>query len=475
MSSSKEYNDLLKFLYFEGYTDSYAEAEELLESMSDEEFEGIVEATAMAKRGLDEPAIRQQIAKNTGGGQAADRATALADKQVFKGSGSARDNLARKQRGDFRNTTSSNPGLHGYAHKATTPAEKAKQAARGAQRSALTPAEKQKLNMSYEIEGEMTEATYRTTVSGRKVRWDEDEAIDNAVSDRLQRQREAAAKKTSQERMKAKGTVPTKNGKPVFEEVAEYLFVEGFADTIESAEIMAENISEDWVDEILDEKYVRAMDSTGKGADRRAHTTDPTVRPMRRKPTPEKYKHSEADFDSTLRSPGARKRKEERRQGVGGFREEYEEIDEMRRKAHSFPLKPSERRSVENIRRNLDAEAPSETSSKSAKMASPQEQPKRKRTTDMSKVIVAQYLYSEGYANTIQFAEVMAENISEDWVNEILEAYVELSAKKKDAMTNRANKLLNKDDWNNANKIEKARTHDPEASKAKERANRERR
>ena len=42
--SSYEYHQLLKFLYFEGYADSYADAEELLESMSDEEFDEIIEA-----------------------------------------------------------------------------------------------------------------------------------------------------------------------------------------------------------------------------------------------------------------------------------------------------------------------------------------------------------------------------------------------------------------------------------------------
>jgi hypothetical protein len=111
-----------------------------------EEVEEVDEATAMAKRGLDEPAIRTKIAKSTGGGEAADRATALADKQVFRGDGSARDTLARKQRGDFRKTTSSNPGLHGMQHKATTPEDKAKQSARGAQRGVLTPNEKKRLN-----------------------------------------------------------------------------------------------------------------------------------------------------------------------------------------------------------------------------------------------------------------------------------------------------------------------------------------
>ncbi|NDB83551.1 MAG: hypothetical protein EB127_12630 [Alphaproteobacteria bacterium] len=107
------------------------------------------EATAMAKRGLDEPAIRQQIAKNTGGGAAADRATALAGQQTFGQRGvnpQARQKLARAQRGDFRSTTSSSPGLRVGQYKSDDPNVQAKQAARGAQRGALTPAEKQKLN-----------------------------------------------------------------------------------------------------------------------------------------------------------------------------------------------------------------------------------------------------------------------------------------------------------------------------------------
>ena len=108
----------------------------------------IDEATAMAKRGHDETAIRNKIAKSTGGGQSADRATKLADKPTYGQSGvdsKARQTLARKQRGDFRNTTSSSPGLHGYGHKSNDPAVKAKQAARGAQRGALTPNEKKQL------------------------------------------------------------------------------------------------------------------------------------------------------------------------------------------------------------------------------------------------------------------------------------------------------------------------------------------
>jgi hypothetical protein len=118
-------------------------------SYNKEEFEQIDEATAMAKRGYDETSIRKKISKNTGGGEAADRATALADKPTYGDdvTKKARENLARKQRGDFRKTTSSNPGLHGYAHKSDDPAVKAKQAARGAQRGVLTPREKNQLNL----------------------------------------------------------------------------------------------------------------------------------------------------------------------------------------------------------------------------------------------------------------------------------------------------------------------------------------
>ena len=116
------------------------------------------EATAMAKRGYDEAPIRQKIAKSTGGGEAADRASNLEKKSTFGDDKKAkqRQDLARKQRGDFRKTTSSSPGLHGYGHKSDDPAVKAKQAARGAQRGALTPNEKKELNRE---EFERLEAT----------------------------------------------------------------------------------------------------------------------------------------------------------------------------------------------------------------------------------------------------------------------------------------------------------------------------
>ena len=115
----------------------------------------IGEATAMSKRGLDEPAIRNQIASQTRGGEFADKATALADRNTYgdKKKKAGREELARKQRGDFRDTTSSSPGLRGYGHQSSDPAVKAKQDARGNQRAraALTPNERKQLNMEYDL------------------------------------------------------------------------------------------------------------------------------------------------------------------------------------------------------------------------------------------------------------------------------------------------------------------------------------
>ena len=129
------------------------------------------EATAMAKRGYDETEIRNRIAKSTGGGKFADKATELENRPTFgnKSKQASREKLARTQRGDFRRTTSSDYGLRLGAHKSADPAVKAKQAARGAQRSALTPKEKKMLNReayaTYEfVASYLLENNFATTV-----------------------------------------------------------------------------------------------------------------------------------------------------------------------------------------------------------------------------------------------------------------------------------------------------------------------
>ena len=154
------------------------------------------EATAMSKRGYNEVEIRNKIAAKTsasGAGAFADKATALADRQTYgdKKKKAGREELARKQRGDFRNTTSSSPGLRGYGHQSSDPAVKAKQDARGAQRgrAALTPNERKQLNMEFDF----------------------------------------------------------------YDLVLSHLLDEGYADTNESALVIMANMSEEWREEIINE------------------------------------------------------------------------------------------------------------------------------------------------------------------------------------------------------------------------------
>lgn len=190
-----------------------------------EAYLSVYEATAMAKRGHDETKIRQQIAKSTGGGEAADRATKLADKPTFGQTGKgapdpkARQNLARAQRGDFRKTTSSSPGLHVGQHKSDDPKVQALQSARGAQRGALTPAEKKQLNR---------------------------EEFD------------------------------------LFDYILEYLVAEGYADTNENAIAIMANMSEEWKQSIVEQeltarqKYLMGkVEKMNKKKSGSAHTHTP--------------------------------------------------------------------------------------------------------------------------------------------------------------------------------------------------------
>ena len=195
------YDVILEYLINEGYADTYEAAESIMVNMSEEWRDDILneatddpidvdhkmqrlpnnktpkptpqqtsaiasalklrarakqkmdEATAMAKRGFNEPDIRNQIAAKTsasGAGAFADKATKLADRNTYgnKEMKAGRENLARKQRGTFRDTTSSSPGLRGYGHQSSDPAVKAKQDARGNQRAraALTPNERKQYN-----------------------------------------------------------------------------------------------------------------------------------------------------------------------------------------------------------------------------------------------------------------------------------------------------------------------------------------
>ena len=167
-------------------------------------YQEIDEETAMAKRGKDETEIRNTIANKTGAsgaGAFADKATALAGRETYGDNKKkeGREKLARAQRGDFRNTTSSSPGLRGYGHKSSDPAVKAKQDARGNQRAraALTPNERKQLNMEFDF----------------------------------------------------------------YDLVLSHLLDEGYADTNENALVIMANMSEDWRENILTEVSQKEFDA----------------------------------------------------------------------------------------------------------------------------------------------------------------------------------------------------------------------
>lgn len=158
--------------------------------------------------------------------------------------------------------------------------------------------------------------------------------------------------------------------------------------------------------------------------------------------------------------------------------EEYEELNESRRKlAHSFPLRPSEKLSVANIGRmnRGDFSVPPKGKVKPEPEAEPEEQkPRRRRRTDMSKVIVAHYLFDEGYAETIESAELIAESISDEWARQILDEddswkeknFKPLSNDKKQRVTGFLNsQMIKLKDYSNQADIAQDELKNPDYSK----------
>ena len=162
--SSYEYHQILQFLYFEGYADSYESAEYLFEQLSDEEFEELNEAWSSKKieRFNKEIKRQEQQRKRT------------PNSSLRPGDQAA---LARMlARGQSPTKSASKPD--------PTPTEKPKRT-----------------------------RTIKKTELASIVKED-------------------------------------------FDIISNFLFVEGFTDTIENAELMAESISEQWANQILDEAHL---------------------------------------------------------------------------------------------------------------------------------------------------------------------------------------------------------------------------
>lgn len=188
--SSAEYNQLLKFLYFEGYADSYEEAENLIEEMSDEEFEEIFEGFKEAN--LEK--MKRQEYRHT--------------KRAVSQSGGSR--------GSSKNRASKMSSIRGAIERGEDPRADGYGGARAARGN---PPEDHRAAFSK-----------------------------NPLNNPPRPVKKAGVQREE------------------FESVVEYLFVEGYADTIENAEIMAECISEDWVNDIVE---ARASEIRGMGSPER--------------------------------------------------------------------------------------------------------------------------------------------------------------------------------------------------------------
>jgi hypothetical protein len=293
--SSYEYNQLLKFLYFEGFADSYEEAEQILEEMTDEEFEQLLEAKD----------IPQEIA------------LAIANRLQGAPQFSRRGKIVR--------------GLRQFAvdrnKKRIAKLQQKNQEAEVKEAKVVSPEVRQRAKNIADIRKKRTKMARLVFQSGVGPE-------------------HPATKQAERAGVRAEHLPKylRKEEKDDFESIVEYLFVEGFADTFEGAELMAESISEEWVNDI------------------------------------------------------------------------------MEKLAHKFPLSPEEKKLVAKIgARGRGSEEPK--APRSARKVETPAQPPRRRTTDLSKVIVAHYLYNEGYADTMENAEEMAENISEEWANDIIEKF----------------------------------------------------
>jgi len=401
--SSYEYNQLLQFLYFEGYADSYADAEELLESMSDEKFEEIIEAFKepdLNKMKRQEYRHSKKSTSQRGGGRgdARNRAFNVASVRdaLERGEDPRADTYggAQKTPVDHRASFSKNP-LNNPPRRVKEPGVK-----------------KEELEMQeawYSGRGQ-----YRTTVSGRSVRWDEDDATDDAVSAMMQKRREEAAKKAAAARLKAKGIEPIRKPKVQedFESYAENLQNEGY------------DLS-GWTWEGLHEYYLDEAKASPEVRQRAQNIAD--IRKKR-----QKLARLVVQSGVGPEHPAA---KQAEKAGVRPDhlpkhlrKEEVEELDE-RKYAHSFPLTPSEKKIAARIRARLDGQEPVETP-KSAKKVEPTPEPKKRtiKRTELKSIIkddfdaLVEHLFVKGYTDTIENAELMAENISENWATEILES-----------------------------------------------------
>lgn len=253
--------------------------------------------------------------------------------------------------------------------------------------------------------------------------------------------------------------------------ILEYLLDEGYCDDIESAEIIMVNMSEEWRDEILDEVYkplpkekmdAKAKNLVNKAREARelANTFSQIPKGFRTitgtKGLPQKLRDKSHEFvkRSATISAVSQLHDPERMRRRDTMVADYNHKKAQLRQALKAEAEDAPRSNIRSFKRKLGEEFYE---------------------------LVLDYLIDEGYCSDVQSAEMVIENMSQEWVDEIVEAYVDWRKGKlpsgrtpRQSATRSANTQVAKaKNKIRANQGSLASTlHDPTVKKAKSKENR---
>jgi hypothetical protein len=190
-----------------------------------------------------------------------------------------------------------------------------------------------------------------------------------------------------------------------YEFLLSHLLDEGYAETFESAEAILENMSDEWIDEVLEEgrgnwssdnrRNRSAMQSAMSGDVWSTHPASRTrrdIKPRQSSRPQSNYRGNLSDRDRAELAATARK---ERKAGEN-FDPDYTPSNKKIKKAlKNLPLRTRNPRKL------------------------------RKQSTmgesyDLYDIIL-EYLIQEGYAESLGTAEIIMENMSDEWIDEVLE------------------------------------------------------
>jgi hypothetical protein len=197
-----EYNQLLKFLYFEGYVDSYEEAEQLIESMNDDEFESLCEEVFELDEETEEEKRRNERRARIAELQAQGRVMTSAKRT------SQRANQRKQEQ---------------KAEKLEKLANAALDSTRGASKRSSRP-------MGSEEPKEKSKAPKANRRLSSTVK---DDRLSSKADEILRMMRSEES--------------------DLYDIILSHLLDEGYAETPEAAEVILENMSEEWVEGIVEE------------------------------------------------------------------------------------------------------------------------------------------------------------------------------------------------------------------------------